>query len=309
MRPNRYTTLTTTLVTGLLALTGCSSSTSNQATPTETTSTAASPKGDLTSARIISVKDADTIVVDRDGTSVTIDLMNVTTPQNNHDNTDMRCLAGEATDHLARMLPPGAPVQLTYDEALGTGEPSHPTDSETTESPAPVKAGVTLSNGKLVNAEVARAGYGVATREDSTLHYNQVSQAQNEADQKQAGLYSRSIECTLPAQLDAATNRITGAQGLDLKDPLEKGTQLNGILAGYEDNPELPLLAAIVGTQSVKTQMTTLTRAHDSKKTAYTVAEEIERERKAKEARASASPSPSKTGKNKKPAPSEHPHK
>lgn len=306
MSTHRYTALTTTLVISLLAFTGCGSPSKSQDKPAEPTPTATSPKGDLTSARIISVEDADTITVERDGTTVVIDLMNVITPQTDHDNADMNCLAGEATDYLNRMLPPGSPVKLTYDDALGNGAQPSSTAPASTASPAKVTAGITLSGGKLVNAEMVRAGYGVATREDSTVHYNEVLQAQNEADQKQAGLYSRDIECTLPAQLDAATNNITTAQGLDLKEPLERAVQLTGTIAGYKDNPDMPLLAAIVGTQSVKTQMTGLTRAHNSKRTAYLAAEDAERERKEKEA--SASPSPSRSDKNKKTAPREHSH-
>lgn len=297
MRPHRYTTPMTALALGALTFTGCGLLGGSEDEPAETTPTA-SPSEDLTSARILSVEDADTIVVDRDGTTLVVNLMNVTTPQAKHDNNDMRCLAEEATDYLTRMLPVGSPVGLTYDTALGTGTTLSPAGTATTAPPVTVTAGVTLPNGKLVNAEVVRAGYGVATHDGGSLYYEQVSHAQDEADQKQAGLYSKDVECTLPAQLKTATNNLTAAQGLDLKEPLEKAPQLTGTLAGYEKNPDLPLLASIVETQSVKTQRAALTRAHESKRVAYMVAEEAERERKAKEA--SASPSPSTTDENKK---------
>ncbi|MFW0120360.1 thermonuclease family protein [Rothia sp. P5764] len=296
MRPHRYTTPMTALALGALTFTGCGLLGGGQEEPAEATPTA-TPTEDLTSARIISVKDADTIVVDRDGATVIVDLMNLATPQARHDNPDIHCLAEESTDYLIRMLPVGSPVELTYDTALGTGARPSPTESAATEPPPTVTAGVTLPNGKLVNAEIARAGYGVATHDGASLYYDQVSQAQDEADQKQAGLYSRDMACTLPAQLKTATNNLTGAQGLDLKDPLEEATQLTGTLAGYEKNPDLPLLASIVETQSVKTQRAALTRAHESKRVAYTVAEEAEREQKAKEASASPPPSARDQGK------------
>lgn len=294
MHPRRYTTMAA-LALGALACTGCGLLGDSQegdagATPT------ASPTQDLTSARIISVKDADTILVDRDGTTLVVDLINVAGPQAEHDNTDMHCLAEEATDYLTRMLPVGSPVELTYDTVLGTGTvPSSTTGSASTAPLPTVTAGVTLPNGKLANAEVVRAGYGVATQGNSLLHYEQISQAQDEADQKQLGLYSRDIACTLPTQIQRATNNLTTAQGLALKEPLEQATRLTGALAGYEKDPELRLLASIVETQSVKTQIATLTRTHESKRVAYTVAEEAERERKAQEA--SASPSAIEEGK------------
>lgn len=298
MHPRRYTTMAV-LALGVLACTGCGLLGDSQEDAAEATPTV-SPTQDLTSARIISVKDADTIVVDRDGTTLVVDLINVAGPQVEHDNTDIHCLAEEATDYLTRMLPVGSPVELTYDTALGTGTVPSPTGSTSTAPLPTVTAGVTLPNGKLANAEVVRAGYGVATQGHSLLHYEQVSKAQDEADQKQLGLYSRDITCTLPAQIQRATNNLTTAQGLALKEPLEQATQLTGTLAGYEKDPELQLLGSIVETQSVKTQIATLTRTHESKRVAYTVAEEAERERRTQEA--STSPFATATDEGKKPA-------
>ena len=47
-------------------------------------------------ARVLRVIDADTLSMERDGTTITVDLLGLVTPQGKHENEDMRCLAPEA---------------------------------------------------------------------------------------------------------------------------------------------------------------------------------------------------------------------
>lgn len=270
MRPQRLT-LPAALAASVLALTGCGllGNTSTESQPeAENTSTAGAE-----TTRVLGVLDADTVKIDRDGTTIYVDLLGLATPQAKHDNEDMHCLAPEAAEYLGRMLPIGTPVTLTYDPALGKG----PTPDGAT--PATTYAGITLPDGRLVNAEMARAGYGTADSSRSGLLAEEVTAAQAEADQNQNGLYSRNAPCTLPARLTTTLTSINEAQGLDLKDPLEAADALSTALARYENNPEFPLLASISGTHSVTVLADALTRAADSKRVAYSVAEEAERER------------------------------
>lgn len=273
MRPARIFT-PAVLTAGMLILTGCGLFGSNA----EPVSTATPSATDETSvARVLRVIDADTLSMERDGTTITVDLLGLVTPQAKHENEDMRCLAPEAADYLAKLLPIGSPVTLTYDEALGAGETSQP---EPSASPTvKVTAGITLPDGRLLNAEMARAGFGVAVTEGSSTLYETISAAQDEADQQQVGIYSRSVDCALPAQLNSALTSVNNAQGIGLKEPLEAADSLTRRLEEYEAASDLPLLSAIAQTQSVKTLRDTLLRARDSKRIVYNLAEEAERER------------------------------
>ena len=277
MRPARIFT-PAALAAGMLTLTGCGLFGSDA----EPVSTATPSATDETSvARVLRVIDADTLSIERDGTTITVDLLGLVTPQAKHENEDMRCLAPEAADYLAKLLPVGSPVTLTYDEALGMGETSQPDPSV---SPTvTVKAGVTLPDGRLLNAEMARAGFGVAVPEGSSTLYDTISEAQDQADQQQAGIYSRTIDCTLPARLNSTLTSVNNAQGIDLKEPLEAADSLTRRLEKYETASDLPLLSTVAQTQSVKTLRDALVRARDSKRIVYNLAEEAERERRERE--------------------------
>lgn len=273
MRPDRIFT-PAALTAGMLTLTGCGLFGSDA----EPVSTATPSATDETSvARVLRVIDADTLSMERDGTTITVDLLGLVTPQAKHENEDMRCLAPEAADYLAKLLPIGSPVTLTYDEALGAGETSQPDPSV---SPTvTVKAAVTLPDGRMLNAEMARAGFGVAIPEGGSTLYDTISAAQDQADQQQAGIYSRTIDCTLPARLNSTLTSINNAQGIDLKEPLEAADSLTRRLEEYETASDLPLLSTVAQTQSVKTLRDALIRARDSKSIVYNLAEEAERER------------------------------
>lgn len=273
MRPARIFA-PATLTVGMFTLTACglfgnAAESASTATPSATDSTSV--------ARVVRVIDADTLSLERDGTTITVNLLNLVTPQAKHDNEDMRCLATEATEYLTKLLPIGSPVTLTYDEALGAEETSQ---SEPSASPTvKVTAGVTLPDGRLLNAEMARAGFGVAVTEGSSTLYETISAAQDEADQQQVGIYSRSVDCSLPSQLNSALTSVNDAQGIGLKEPLEAADSLTRRLEEYETASDLPLLSAIAQTQSVKTLRDALLRARDSKRIVYNLAEEAEQER------------------------------
>lgn len=273
MRPARIFT-PAALAAGMLTLTGCGLFGSD-AKPVSTATPSATDETSV--ARVLRVIDADTLSMERDGTTITVDLLGIVTPQAKHENEDMHCLAPEAADYLAKLLPVGSPVTLTYDEALGEGETSQPDPSV---SPTvTVKAGVTLPDGRLLNAEMARAGFGVAVPEGSSTLYDTISEAQDQADQQQAGIYSRSVDCALPSQLNSALTSVNNAQGIDLKEPLEAADSLTRRLEKYETASDLPLLSTVAQTQSVKTLRDALVRARDSKRIVYNLAEEAERER------------------------------
>lgn len=261
------------LATGVLALTGCGLFSGGEAT-SESTVTAIEGVG--AAASVVDIIDPDTVKVDRNGEIIYVDLLGVAAPQAKHDNEDMRCMAPEAKEHLAKLLPIGSPVTLTHESSVGEGE----TDDKT---PPTIQAAITLPDRRMANIEVARAGFAVAVNQGNSDLHEKISAAQEEAAQQQAGIYSRTNDCTLPARLDSALTNINKAQGIDLKDPLEAADTLTRRLDEYETANDLPLLSAIAQTQSVKTQRDALTRASDSKRIVYNLAEEAERERVARE--------------------------
>lgn len=148
---------------------------------------------------VVRVIDGDTIVVERGGETLDVRLLNVDTPETKHPDKPVQCLGPEATDFLTRMLPAGTVVTLEFDE--GRKDP-HGRDL----------AGVFLQ-GTLVNAEIARAGFGAAKVYDGNdRFYPQVLQAQQEAMAGERGLYSPTIECTVPAQVTDLERKAQGAQ-------------------------------------------------------------------------------------------------
>jgi micrococcal nuclease len=156
-----------------------------------------------TTATVTRVVDGDTIDVFYGGTEHRIRLLNVDTPETVDPNQPVQCLGPEATDFLEDRLPAGSVVTLQHDRTK-----YDPYDREL--------AGVYLDD-QLVNAEIARAGLGVAVvYGDNDRFYGDVLTAQQEAEAAQKGLHSPDVECTLPAQVAAFTEEATQAeQGLD----------------------------------------------------------------------------------------------
>ncbi|WP_421083784.1 thermonuclease family protein [Rothia nasimurium] len=272
-------TLTATLMAGTLALSGCGLFGGKDAAETPTPAASTSSSENTDSARILRVVDSNTVEVDRSGKTVQVDLLGAITPQEFEGSEEQKCLHVEAKGHMTKLLPIGGPVTLTYDPALGPGEA---TDDKT---PIQITASVTLADGALLAAEMVRAGYAVPSTATSGLDQEAISAAHQEADLKQAGLYSRTTDCTIPARLDRITKDLNTAQGLDLKGPIDAARELTDKLKGYEGNADEPLLATIASTQSVKNQVDTLNRLVDSKKIVFDLAEEADKERREREER------------------------
>lgn len=152
--------------------------------------------------RVVRVIDGDTIVVNNGGTDETVRLLNVDTPETKDPDVRVECLGPEATTFLERRLKPGAVVNLDY-------------DIERTDKYGRTLAAV-YESGALVNADIARAGFGVAvTFEPNHRFYPPVRQAQEEAERTRLGLFSPTVECTVPAQVGQAKNALAAARAED----------------------------------------------------------------------------------------------
>lgn len=151
-----------------------------------------------------------------------VSLLNLETPT--------ECLADEARAFLADALPEGTTVRL--EEGLAPARP-----------PGPTAAGVVLDD-VLVNAEVARAGFGIAVVDgtDATF-YDEVLEAQQEAAAAGRGLYSTESECTLAGRVaayaeaadDVDARAVVVLAGENLGELEEHRTAIAAAAAGGED--------------------------------------------------------------------------
>ncbi|RBY84305.1 thermonuclease family protein [Blastococcus sp. TF02A-26] len=141
-------------------------------------------------ATVVDVVDGDTIDVSYDGEEHRVRLLNIDTPETVNPNEPVECLGPEASEYLHRALPAGTSVRLEFDE-------------ERTDGYGRQLAGVFLG-GRLINADIAREGLGVAMSVGGNTRFlDEVQAAQLEAEEQGRGLFASEIECTLPAQVQA----------------------------------------------------------------------------------------------------------
>ncbi|MFC6257988.1 thermonuclease family protein, partial [Kocuria oceani] len=194
----------------LLLLTGCggTAASSDAAPPSNASSTVTSDAAELRGERAVveRVIDGDTVDVQLGGEVVRVRRLNIDTPETKDPNEVVECLGPEATALLEELLPPGTVVGLEYDQ-------------ERTDSYGRRLAGVFLEDGTLVNAEIARQGLGTPLYiAPNDRFLPPVEEAFAEAEQQQAGLLDPAHGCTIPAQLQQATNALADAAPADLDD-------------------------------------------------------------------------------------------
>lgn len=166
-------------------------------------------------ATVVRVIDGDTFVASLDGAEETIRLLNVDTPETKKPNTSVECLGPEASDYLRQRLPVGTGVQLEY-------------DVERTDRYDRTLAGVYVE-GDLVNADIAREGLGVAVLfEPDHRFHAEVRAAQEEALAGDAGLFSATVECTVPGQIESVIDQLAAVPTATA----ETAAEAAGLLAG-----------------------------------------------------------------------------
>ena len=141
-----------------------------------------------TTAIVTKIVDGDTIDVDYDGKTHRVRLLNVDTPESVDPEEPVECLGPEASAWLEERLPIGIEVRLEQDQ-------------ETHDGYGRELAAVFLGD-DLVNAEIVRAGLGVPMAVgDNTRYLPPVQSAHAEARAAGRGLYSTTIDCTVPMQV------------------------------------------------------------------------------------------------------------
>jgi micrococcal nuclease len=242
-----------------------------------------------TTATVTKVVDGDTIDVRYDGDSHRVRLLNVNTPESVDPNKPVECLGPEASDWLEERLPVGTEVRLERDQELRDRY-----DREL--------AAVFVGN-ELINAEIARAGYGVAMSVGANVKYlPQVKAAQAEAESAGRGLYSTTVDCTIPAQADqlqdaaaevmdqapVATAALSefDSHAADLVAVLATAKTLQHVLDG--DSDALPLIAYAGRVSAFQYQVETVQKELNSSKTANGTARTARQQQLDAEARAAA---------------------
>lgn len=133
------------------------------------------------------VVDGDTIIVGNDAgeTGIRVRLLSVDTPEMDGTGELEGCYAHEAKDYLTELLPTGTAVELD-------------TDVEDTDRYGRLLAGVYLAgDDALINAEIARGGYGVAALyQPNEKFYPQVKAAEEQAQQAGAGIHDPELGCS-----------------------------------------------------------------------------------------------------------------
>lgn len=132
------------------------------------------------------VVDGDTLEARVAGRTTTIRLLNVDSPETKHPDRPVECLGQEASEFLAARLPAGTKVRLEY-------------DVDRLDRYGRTLAGVYQAE-KLVNAEIAERGLGVAvTIEPNRRFFAEVQAAQERAQAEGKGFYDPLIGCTAAA--------------------------------------------------------------------------------------------------------------
>ncbi|MCZ2404569.1 thermonuclease family protein [Paenarthrobacter sp. Z7-10] len=127
----------------------------------------------------------------------TVRLLNVDTPETKDPNAAVECLGPEATKYLQDSLPAGTHVRLDF-------------DAERHDKYGRTLAAVSTDSGSLVNAEIAKRGLGIPMSVGGNTKYlAKVQAAHAQAKAAKQGLFSTSIGCALPAQIEEATAGLT----------------------------------------------------------------------------------------------------
>ena len=179
-------------IAAVMALTGCNAGSASAE------KNAAGPESNPAGGQAVVVRviDGDTFEASINGEQKTVRLLNVDTPETKDPQAPVECMGPEATKALEQFLPVGSKVTLEIDK-------------EPLDKYGRTLAGVFDSSGKLVNAEVARLGFGVPVLfEPNRKFHPPVVAAFEEARTRGVGLNSADVPCLPAQQIDQAAQAI-----------------------------------------------------------------------------------------------------
>ncbi len=166
---------------------------------------------------VAALSDGETFDIRSNDQLTRIRLLNIDAPAPAATDRPAQCLGAEAQAFLASVIPVGTTLQLAYDkDRFGR-----------------TVASVSTPDGRLVNAEVVRAGFAevVKSNEDAPS-LSPVEAASREASTNQRGLHSPGVGCTVPGQVKAVVDMVArvpaappaGAKGVDLNNAANSAT-------------------------------------------------------------------------------------
>lgn len=153
------------------------------------------------------VVDGDTIIVQNDAgeNGIRVRLLSVDAPEMDGTGELEGCYAQEATDYLTDLLPAGTAVELD-------------TDVEDTDRYGRLLAGVYVAgDDTLINAEIARGGYGVAALyQPNEKFYPEVKAAEEQAQQANVGIHDPALACSPAASHEDAAAALAALAAVSL---------------------------------------------------------------------------------------------
>jgi micrococcal nuclease len=148
-----------------------------------------------TEVEVAALVEGDTFDVRVNDVITRVRLAYVRTPPPPRPDQRPACLAADATARLASIIPAGTHLKLTYDkERFGYSA-----------------AEARTPDGRLVNAEIVRAGYAHIVAADAKAPIppavnDAVTDAAQDAAVNQRGMHSPSVACTVPGQVKIVTD-------------------------------------------------------------------------------------------------------
>ncbi|MEQ4208865.1 thermonuclease family protein [Actinopolymorpha sp. B9G3] len=171
---------TAALAAAVLALTGCGvEAQRTDLPPKETGWTRYEPSPGRIPAEVVEVVDGDTVKVRRkEGTTETLRLIGLDTPETKDPNEPVGCYGPEASAHAKELLD-GAKVRLETDSTQGR-----------TDRYGRTLAYVWMANGSMFNEVMIGGGYGREyTYDNAYRHQRLLKTAESEAKRQKAGLW------------------------------------------------------------------------------------------------------------------------
>ncbi|HRO31142.1 MULTISPECIES: thermonuclease family protein [Micrococcaceae] len=170
---------------------------------------------------VVRVVDGHTIVVNMDGTEETVTLAGVQAPLSAPEGkktTLDNCLAEESTANLSGMLESGDSIQVQY-----------------VDGPGDTRFVLARSGGQVINVVQVEAGLAVPVREQPMGQLGaDLQEAQETARTDEAGLYSPSVDCTLPGRVAPVVDVLRGLPEGGPSSAAEADEQIEAVAAAVE---------------------------------------------------------------------------
>ncbi len=175
-------------------------------------------------ANVVRVEDGQTFVVNMDGSERTVSLAGVQSPLPAAEGRPAsfdNCLAEESAASLSGMLEPGDSVQLQF--------------AADANGPDGNRVALARSGGQMINVAQVEAGLAVPVRNQPMEELgDDLREARETARTEEAGLYSPSVDCTLPGRVTPAVDVLSQLSEGAPSSSSEADAQIETVAAAVE---------------------------------------------------------------------------